>query len=65
MTQAHDVNGDPVDNPSLAFMEAVCISYFTIEYFLRLAGAPQKWEFIKQVTLDDWMLSCGISSPDP
>lgn len=65
MTQAHDVNGDPVDNPSLAFMEAVCISYFTIEYFLRLAGAPQKWEFIKQVSLDDWMLSCGISSPDP
>ena len=43
------MNGDPVDNPSLAFMEAVCISYFTIEYFLRLAGAPQKWEFIKQV----------------
>ena len=65
MTQAHDVNGDPVDNPSLAFMEAVCISYFTIEYFLRLAGAPQKWEFIKQVSLDDWMLSCGIASPDP
>ena len=22
--QAHDVKGDPVDNPSLAFIEAVC-----------------------------------------
>ena len=45
--QAKDVKGNPVDNPSLAFMEAICISYFTIEYFLRLAGAPGKWDFIK------------------
>ena len=52
------MNGDPVDNPSLAFMEAVCISYFTIEYFLRLAGAPQKWEFIKQVI--DLYIYCWI-----
>ena len=45
--QAEDVKGDPVDNPKLAFMEAICVSYFTIEYFLRLAGAPVKWDFIK------------------
>ena len=46
--QASDVKGDPVDNPSLAFMEAICISYFTIEYFLRLAGAPDKFQFLKR-----------------
>ena len=45
--QAKDVNGDPVDNPKLAFIEAVCISYFSIEYLLRLAGSPVKWDFIK------------------
>ena len=45
--QAQDNNGDPVDNPKLALIEAVCISYFSIEYLLRLAGSPVKWDFIK------------------
>ena len=45
--QAQDINGEPVDNPKLALIEAVCISYFSIEYLLRLAGAPVKWDFIK------------------
>ena len=47
MLQAQDVRGDPVDNPSLAFVEAVCISYFTIEFLLRLAGSPSKLDFLK------------------
>jgi len=45
--QARDIYGDPVDNPKLALIEAVCISYFTIEYLLRLAGSPSKTAFLK------------------
>ena len=45
--QAQDINGDPVDNPYLAFIEAICISYFTVEFLLRLAGAPSKKGFLK------------------
>ena len=45
--QAKDVNGDPVDNPYLALVEAVCISYFSIEYLLRFAGSPNKCFFLK------------------
>ena len=45
--QAQDIKGEPVDNPKLALIEAICISYFSIEYLLRLAGAPQKLDFMK------------------
>ena len=33
--QKQDVNGDPVDNPYLGMIEAVCISYFSVEFLLR------------------------------
>ena len=47
--QIMDVNGEPVDNPKLALVEAVCISYFTIEFLVRLAGSPDKVRFLKAV----------------
>lgn len=42
-----DEKGNAIDNPNLAMIEAVCITWFTIEYILRLAGAPKKLDFIK------------------
>ena len=45
--QAQDINGDPVDNPKLALIELICIAYFTVEFLLRLAGAPKKIAFLK------------------
>ena len=44
-----DANGDKtLENPWFALTEAVCISWFTVEYLLRLAGAPDKWQFAKR-----------------
>jgi hypothetical protein len=35
------------DSPRLALLEAACIAYFTVEFLLRLAGAPAKLAFLR------------------
>ena len=45
--QYKDQQGNTIDNPTLAMIETVCIAWFTLEYFIRLAGSPDKIAFLK------------------
>ena len=60
----YEVNGQTIDNPSLAMVETVCIAWFTLEYFIRLAGAPAKCNFLK-VARRLQIISISISMKKP
>ena len=46
-TKVEDINGELADNPKLGLVEALCISFFTVEFLLRFASSPNKIEFLK------------------
>ena len=45
--QVMNDKGVLLPHPFLEMIEAICIAWFTLEYFIRLAGAPDKWAFLK------------------
>ena len=44
--QHTDDQGNVVENPKLAMVESTCIFWFSLEYLLRFAGAPEKFQFV-------------------
>ena len=51
MVQAVDEEGNNTDNPNLAFLESICISWFTLEFLLRYSSSGNQLA-IKNVISD-------------
>ena len=45
--QGVDEDGNPADNVVLAILETFSVIWFTLEYFLRFLGCPEKCRFLK------------------
>ena len=45
--QVMNDKGVLLPHPFLEMIEAICIAWFTLEYIVRLLGAPAKCEFLK------------------
>ena len=63
--QHTDMDGNIVDNPKLVLVESTCILWFSLEYIMRFAGAPQKIQFlINGMNIVDLLAIVIISSSD-
>lgn len=47
--KTHYHPGELADNPYLDIIETICVSWFTLEYLLRLWCSPEKMKFLKRI----------------